>query len=102
MTDDVDVLERLLEERFEELLDQLAPRVAAELDRLRPPPPPARAERLVGTGAVARYLNVNEQWVRAHAKQLRARRLARSTWRFSLVEIDELLLQAAIDGTTGG
>lgn len=98
MTDELGAVERLLEERFDELLDQLVPRLAAELDRLRPMAQPVRAERLVGTNEVARYLNVDPQWVRAHGKQLRARRLARSTWRFSLAEIDELLLKAAVEG----
>lgn len=99
--DDVDRLsarvERVVEEQVGELGDQLVSRLVAELVphlemRARRPDP---SEPLVGVATVARYLGTSEQWVRDNAAQLRVRRLsdqARAVMRFSLAEIDELLL----------
>lgn len=99
----VAVIERAIEEQFAELGDVFARRLAAELaPALRPRERrPSPDEPLVGVGVVAAYLGTSEGWVRAHAAQLRARRLGdayRAPMRFDLVEVDELLLR---DGARG-
>jgi len=99
-------VERVVEEQVGELGDQLAQRLVADLVphlRLQPSRPDA-SEPLVDVATVARYLSVSEQWVREHAASLRVRRFSsgsRTAMRFSLVEVDELLLRYG-RGEAGG
>lgn len=96
---DRDELELVIEEALDQAFDRFVSKVVAEVALLRPAPiVAARDEPLVGSRALAAYLNVNAGWVRANAVRLRGRRLAKSTWRWSLAEVDEVLLQAAVDG----
>jgi hypothetical protein len=98
--DDHDELVELFEEALDAALERFVPRIAAELALLRPAPMVERCEALVDATVVARYLRVKPQFVYANAVRLRARRLGRKTLRFSLAEIDQVLLQAAVDGLT--
>jgi hypothetical protein len=70
-------------------LERLAALVADKLRALS-----RDEERLVGVGAVARFLGVDPGWVYAHADELGARRLgsgARPRLRFSLREVSARL-----------
>lgn len=95
MTDIERVLEavgEILDERFEALFAELVPAIARELVAL--PDRPARREPLRDAKATAAYLGVNVSWVYAHADELRVRRLGegKATLRFSLEDVDEVLV----------
>jgi len=95
--------EGLLAERYaaiERVLPRIVEALASELAvLLAPAPATAYAEPLVDSATVAAYLAIRPQWVRANSAKLRARRLSGSTMRFSLAEVDAVLLQASKNGS---